>query len=127
MNFRTYAAGRGSFFPEPSVPEGADGLPVVLREVVEVERGGEALRVVQVPFGQVERGLKCPTIDTLCKVAKALEVSPAELLQTGFTGEQASLHSRRAAELLAGVPDDKLEQVLRILEDVTDLFRKPLL
>lgn len=78
-------------------------------------------------FGQVERGLKCPTIDTLCKVAKALEVSPAELLQTGFTGEQASLYARRAAELLAGVPDDKLEQVLRILEDVTDLFRKPLL
>ena len=78
-------------------------------------------------FGQVERGLKCPTIDTLCKVAKALEVSPAELLQTGIIGEKAAQHTRRAAELLAGVPDDKLEQVLRILEDVTDLFRKPLL
>ena len=78
-------------------------------------------------FGQVERGLKCPTIDTLCKVAAALEISPAKLLQTGFQGENASQYTRRAAELLAGVPDDKLEQVLRILEDVTDLFRNPLL
>lgn len=78
-------------------------------------------------FGQVERGLKCPTIDTLCKVAKALEVSPAELLQTGAGGEAPSQYVRRAAELLAGVPDEQLEQVLRILEDVTGLFRKPLL
>lgn len=30
--------------------------------------------------GVMERGLKLPTIDTLVKVAKALEVSPAELL-----------------------------------------------
>ena len=32
--------------------------------------------------GQAERGLKCPTVDTLHKVAKALEVPLPELLKT---------------------------------------------
>ena len=32
-------------------------------------------------FGQVERGEKCPTIDTLYRIAKALNVSPPELLR----------------------------------------------
>ena len=31
-------------------------------------------------LGQVERGLKCPTVDTLYKIAKAMNISPAELL-----------------------------------------------
>ena len=32
-------------------------------------------------LGQVERGLKCATVDTLCKLFTALEILPSELLQ----------------------------------------------
>ena len=32
-------------------------------------------------FGQIERGVKCPTIDTLYKIASALDISLSELLR----------------------------------------------
>jgi transcriptional regulator with XRE-family HTH domain len=73
-------------------------------------------------FGQVERGEKCPTIDTLCKIAGALEVSPGELLQSTDRPNCLSAYSSRAAEMLSRVPEAKLDQVLRIMEDVTALF-----
>ena len=73
-------------------------------------------------FGQVERGVKCPTVDTLCKIAGALEVSPAELLQTNDRPPRAQEYTSKAAEMLARVPQDKLGQVLRIMEEVTSLF-----
>ena len=73
-------------------------------------------------FGQVERGVKCPTIDTLCKIASALEVSPGELLQTTDVPTYSQEYTSKAAAMLARVPQDKLEQVLRIMEEVTALF-----
>lgn len=73
-------------------------------------------------FGQVERGVKCPTIDTLCKIASALEVSPAELLQSDDRPTHPSEYNRRAAAMLARVPEEKLDQVLRIMDEVTSLF-----
>lgn len=73
-------------------------------------------------FGQVERGEKCPTIDTLCKIAGALGVSPAQLLQTVDQLNCPSAYSGRVTEMLSRVPEAKLDQVLRIMEDVTALF-----
>lgn len=73
-------------------------------------------------FGQVERGVKCPTIDTLCKIAGALEVSPAELLQSADWPVSPSEYNSRATAMLARVPEEKLNQVLRIMEEVTSLF-----
>ena len=73
-------------------------------------------------FGQVERGEKCPTVDTLCKVAKALGVSPADLLREEVLPGDMTEHSRRVQELLAKVPADKMDQVIRLLEDVVNLF-----
>ena len=66
--------------------------------------------------------MKCPTVDTLCKIAGALEVSPAELLQTNDRPPRAQEYTSKAAEMLARVPQDKLDQVLRIMEEVTSLF-----
>lgn len=73
-------------------------------------------------FGQVERGVKCPTIDTLCKIASALEVSPAELLQSDDRPAHPSEYNSRAAAMLARVPEEKLDQVLRIMDEITSLF-----
>ena len=72
-------------------------------------------------YGQVERGLKCPTIDTLYKIALALEVSPAEFLRSdalpGYTAD-----SQRLRELLSHIPPDKINQVFKVIEDLTELF-----
>lgn len=55
-----------------------------LRRIKEFSQEEVALRAGLNPayFGQVERGMKCPTIDTLCKIARALDTSPAELFRS---------------------------------------------
>lgn len=73
-------------------------------------------------FGQVERGLKCPTIDTLYKIAKALDIPPADLLRTEPIAGYASDHAQRIAELVSRVPADKVEQFLKIIEDIANLY-----
>lgn len=74
-------------------------------------------------YGQVERGLKCPTVDTLCKIAQALEIPPAELLRTDAPPGYSTGREQRLRELLAHVPEEKLEQVYKVLEDLLALFQ----
>lgn len=94
------------------------------RRVKSISQEELALRAGLNPayFGQVERGIKCPTIDTLCKIANALEVSPAELLQSNERPIPPSECSNRAAALLARIPTEKRDQMLRIIEDIASLF-----
>lgn len=73
-------------------------------------------------YGQVERGLKCPTIDTLYKIAKALDIPPSELLRSDALPGYRADRGQRLKELLARVPEDKLDQVYKILEDLIGLF-----
>lgn len=73
-------------------------------------------------FGQVERGLKCPTIDTLYKIATALDVSLSELLRTDALPMSAIGQDRRLQELMSRIPENKREQVLKILEDLIPLL-----
>ncbi len=75
-------------------------------------------------FGHIERGLKCPTVDTLNKIAGALDLPLWELLR--FDGPPAAARDRdidaRCQALLTQVPEHKREQVLRILEDIVALL-----
>ena len=73
-------------------------------------------------FGQVERGLKCPTIDTLYKIARALDVPLPELLRTDALPSSSSDDNLRLKELLSRVPEDKLDKVLNVIEDIVDLL-----
>ena len=73
-------------------------------------------------FGQVERGLKCPTIDTLYKISKALDVSLAELFQQDTFPISTVPQDRRLQELMSRIPENKREQVLKILEDLIPLL-----
>lgn len=72
-------------------------------------------------YGQVERGLKCPTVDTLYKIALALEVPPSEFLRSDALPSY-SADSRRLKELLSKVPPEKMNQVFKVIEDLTELF-----
>lgn len=69
-------------------------------------------------FGQLERGSKCPTVDTLYKISKGLNISLSELLR--FEKEIPSEIPRN--EKIERIPDERVEQVIKILEDVTELF-----
>ncbi len=73
-------------------------------------------------FGQVERGLKCPTIDTLYRIAMALETSLSELLRMDTTsGGQEKRHDRLQA-ILERVPPNKEDQFCRIMEEILDMI-----
>ena len=53
-------------------------------------------------LGQVERGLRCPTIDTLCKIALALEVTPADLMRSTDLPDGAVGYDQRLKEHCQG-------------------------
>lgn len=73
-------------------------------------------------FGQVERGLKCPTVDTLYKIANALDIPASELLRTDAFPNYTKDCRQRIKDLLSQIPDNKVDQVLKIVEDIVDLL-----
>jgi len=74
-------------------------------------------------YGQIERGVKCPTIDTLYKIALGLEVPAADLLRFDSVSlvevEDTSAYVER---LLKQIPKDKVPQIIKILEDIAGLL-----
>lgn len=95
-----------------------------LRRMKEISQEELALKAGINPayFGQVERGLKCPTVDTIYKIAKAMDVSPAEFLRSEELQDFSEDQVKRLQCLLSRVPAEKLEQVLQIVESITDLL-----
>jgi len=69
-------------------------------------------------LGQVERGLKCPTIDTLYKISNALGVSLSELLNFDNSFEFSDSALDRIKVLLSCVPERKTAQLLKLLENL---------
>lgn len=73
-------------------------------------------------FGQVERGEKCPTIDTLYKTANALGISLSELFRFEPFPNQSEAVVDRMKLLLSRVPIEKNEQFLKTVESIIDLM-----
>ena len=74
-------------------------------------------------FGQIERGVKCPTIDTLYKIACALDISLSELLRFEDDEPQLEDNEEKLNALLAQIPQGKEPQLLRLLGDIVALLR----
>lgn len=72
-------------------------------------------------YGLVERGIKCPSVETIWKIAAGLGVSPSELLRTEAVPEDYREYVERVGELLSKVPPHKLEQVLRLIENLVEI------
>lgn len=73
-------------------------------------------------FGQLERGLKCPTIDTLYKIAMALNVPLSELLRFDGADNVSKDSEKRMQGILSQVPDNKREDALKVFESIATLF-----
>lgn len=72
-------------------------------------------------YGQVERGLKCPTIDTLYKISLALGVSLPELVR--FNSDAISENeTERVKNILSLVPQEKKEDVFAAFERIAKLL-----
>jgi transcriptional regulator with XRE-family HTH domain len=75
-------------------------------------------------LGQLERGLKCPTIDTLYRIAQALDLSLSELFS--FDRRSAASENRlgRMENALRYLPNDKADYILKVMEGMAAFFQK---
>ncbi len=65
-------------------------------------------------LGRLERGEKCPTIDTLYKISEALKISVCDLLVFNTSESYSDLEiSHRIEHVLEKVPDRKKEVLLK--------------
>lgn len=72
-------------------------------------------------FGQIERGLKCPTVDSLYKISSALEIPLSELVH--FSNNNLSqTHLDRLKSIASRIPEDKADKVFQMMELLVDLL-----
>lgn len=72
-------------------------------------------------LGQLERGEKCPNIDTLLKISDALEISAAKLLDfEEDTSEETLATKQRLEEALNKLTPCKQRQLAEIVENIVD-------
>lgn len=75
-------------------------------------------------IGKVERGDKCPTVETLYKIANGLKIPLHKLLDISSgteTRETDAYH--RIQEALEGLAPEEMLQVAQIVEQITSLMR----
>lgn len=77
-------------------------------------------------IGKVERGEKCPTIETLYKIANGLKIPLHKLLDVDAdinAEENDALH--RIRNTLDGLNPEQMLRVAEIVERITELMNKP--
>lgn len=75
-------------------------------------------------IGKIERGEKCPTVDTLYKIAKGLKIPLHELLDLSSGTEANETDAfHRIQEALDGLRPEEMLQVAQIVEQITALMR----
>lgn len=95
-----------------------------LRKQRDISQEELALRagINTVYYGQIERGQKCPTVDTLYKIAVGLEVSLPDLLRFDVPSAEPEELDAYMQRLVKRIPPNKVTQVIKILESVVDLL-----
>lgn len=68
----------------------------------------------------LENGRGTPSVDTICALARALNLTAAEVLNGGIEGEQASLGSDldRVAELFSRLDAREIKETLHVLDAI---------
>lgn len=97
-----------------------------LRKQKDISQEELALRagINTVYYGQIERGQKCPTVDTLYKIAVGLETPLPDLLRFDTPAADSENMDMNAymERLVKRIPPSKVSQVVKLLEAVVDLF-----
>ena len=97
-----------------------------LRKQKDISQEELALRagINTVYYGQIERGQKCPTVDTLYKIAAGLEIPLPDLLRFDTPAADSENMDMNAymERLVKRIPPSKVSQVVKLLEAVVDLL-----
>ena len=73
-------------------------------------------------LGQIERELKCPTIDTIYKIVRALDLSLPEFFAFDTNADVSGL-TERFQNAVAVLPADKAEKITAIVEQFSNLLK----
>ena len=79
-------------------------------------------------IGKVERGEKCPTIETVSKIANGLKVSIPKLLDIDSNTEveeEDAFHRIKVA--MNGLSPEQMVKIAQIVEEITDFTQEPFL
>lgn len=95
-----------------------------LRKQRDISQEELALRagINTVYYGQIERGQKCPTVDTLYKIAAGLEIPLHDLLRFEMSSLPPEDLNAYMEQLVRRIPPNKVHQVIKVLEAVADLM-----
>lgn len=77
-------------------------------------------------IGKVERGEKCPTIETISKIANGLKVSIPKLLDIDSNTEveeEDAFHRIKVA--MNGLSPEQMVKIAQIVEEITDFTQEP--
>lgn len=75
-------------------------------------------------LSQVERGEKCPTVETICKICKGLKIPMSELMDFSVEPQAASYEAiERIKTALANVSDESAVKIAQIVEEMVDLMQ----
>ena len=76
-------------------------------------------------LGKVERGEKCPTIDTLNKICEGLKLPITELLDFEMEIKPTSKEAlHRIENALAGIDDESAVKIAEIVEGIAEIYKK---
>lgn len=74
-------------------------------------------------IGRLERGEKCPTIDTLFKICEALEISVCEMLNFEIDTKSSVTQAKlRIENALKKLPETKQIIIAEIIENFVDII-----
>ena len=78
------------------------------------EKLSEAINVSTTYVGQIERGERCPTLDTLIKISNSLSVSIDYLLHESVTPTSSTM-SNLWLQLTKDLSDDEQEMIIELV------------
>lgn len=74
-------------------------------------------------LSQVERGEKCPTVETICKICKGLKIPMSELMDFSIEPEPTSDEAvQRIKNALSKVSAEKAVKIAQIVEEMVDII-----
>lgn len=75
-------------------------------------------------LSQVERGEKCPTVETICKICKGLKIPMSELMDFSIEPQSTSHEAiERIKNALANTSDENAVKIAQIVEEMVDLMQ----
>lgn len=72
-------------------------------------------------YGRVERGERCPTLDTLFKLSDALGMHPSELIDFDQPTHEISPLITKMKDSYRSMDSDKREKFVALIEEMCDL------